>query len=128
MLDKGEPAYSLLKLIDGCTQCRQIFHGLACTSTDSEGNELLARIEQKLEQFRIELRNEIRHFAAIEQFDGYRFEPLSGEPGNMALSKLLDYYEQALSYEVPALTRLTLTRQCFDLQWIYRDLRRVQKK
>ena len=122
MLDKSKAAQSLFQLIDACTQCRQIFHVFAETLTNPVHKNLVETIQQKFDQFGIELRNEIRRLgeADLEQL---RFESLRGNSCDRALRRMLDYYEQAFNCPVSPHTRAMLTRQYTDLHQIYCDMR-----
>src|SRR5438034_2977610 len=90
MLDKAETTHSLFKLMDACTQCRQIFHACAGALTNPTHRNALDRIPQKLEQFGIELRNEIRRLGQHEDFVIFRFESIQGYSVTLALDHILD--------------------------------------
>ena len=121
MLDKSKAVHSLFKLIDACTQCRQIFHAFAPALTNPVHKNLVETIGQKLGQFGIELRNEIRRLGEAD-LDQLRFESLQGNSCDRALRRMLDYYEQAFNCPVSPHTRAMLTRQYTDLLQIYRDI------
>ena len=119
MLDKSKAAHSLFKLLDACTQCRQIFHASAATLTDEVHKKLVDTIHQKLDQFGIELRNEIRRLGDAD-LDQLRFESLQENSCGRALRRMLDYYDQAFKSPLRPHTRAMLTRQYTDLHQIYR--------
>src|SRR5215831_5587825 len=89
MTDKSIAAKNLLKLIDASTQCRQMFHAAADTLTDPVYKEVIENVQQRLDQFGIELRNEIRRLGEAD-FDQLRFEPLQENSCDRALRRMLD--------------------------------------
>jgi len=117
-MDNADATQSILELIDACTQCRQIFHVSYETSTDSTCKELIEKLEQKLDQFGIELRNEFRRLDMTEEdLTTFRFEPTPNGSAILALRHTLDQYEQAISNSVTL--RAMITRQHSDIQLIY---------
>ena len=121
MTDKSIAAKNLFKLIDASTQCRQIFHAAADTLTDPVYKEVVENVQQRLDQFGIELRNEIRRIGQAD-LDQLPFESLHGNSCNRALRRMLDYYEQAFNCHITPHTRAMLNRQYSDLQQIYREM------
>jgi hypothetical protein len=120
-----ESVYSLVRLIDACTQCRQMFHAASVTHADPTLRQLAEKIDQRLDEFGIELRNEVRHMgrrtvmSVIEDFRSFPFERLSADSATDALRQVLDSYELALKAELSAEARSTLARQHGDLQQSY---------
>ena len=121
MMDKDKAAHNLLRLVDACTQCRQIFHGTGETLNNLLYKNVVEEIQQKLEQFGIELRNEIRRLGEAD-LDHVRFESLQESACNRSLRRMLDYYEQAFNCHITPHTRAMLNRQYSDLQQIYHDM------
>jgi hypothetical protein len=125
VLKNPESVYSLVRLIDACTQCRQMFHATSVTHTDATLRQLMEKIEQRLEEFGIELRNEVRQMgrrtvmSVIEDFRSFPFERLSAESATDALWQVLDWYDQALKAELSSEARSTIARQHDDLQQSY---------
>jgi len=126
MWNKPESVHSIVKLIDSCTQCRQIFHAAFSTETEPACKELTDKIRQKLDQFGIELRNEVRRMGIIEDFGSFRFEPISGESQTVALQQILNDYDQALKARFPTHAQAMITRQHLDLQQAYEQLIALQ--
>jgi hypothetical protein len=122
MWDKADTAQILLKLIDACTQCRRIFEA----STSPGGNpvrpSIIEDVQNKLEQFGLELRNEIRRLGEHEDLCALRFESLPQYSGDVALSHVLDCYQQAFSSRLTAHTRAMLNRQYSELFQSYDEL------
>ena len=127
MLDKAETTHSLFKLMDACTQCRQIFHACAGSLTNPTHTNALDRIPQKLEQFGFELRNEIRRLGQHEDFVIFRFESIQGYSGTLALDHMLDCYQEAFNSPLTSHTRAMLNRQFSDLQRACQELDSVSK-
>ena len=121
MTDKSIATKNLFKLIDASTQCRQIFHAAADTLTDPVYKEVVENVQQRLDQFGIELRNEIRRLGDAD-LDQLRFEPLQENSCDRALRRMLDYYEQAFNCHITPHTRAMLSRQYSDLQQIYHEM------
>ena len=127
MWDKPESVHSIVKLIDSCTQCRQIFHAASSTESEPARKELTDKIRQKLDQFGIELRNEVRRMGIIEDFNSFRFEPISGESHTMALHQILNDYDQAVKTLFPTHAKAMITRQHLDLHQAYEQLIALQQ-
>jgi hypothetical protein len=127
MLPKPESVQSIVKLIDTCRQYTQMFHSASVTRSEPY-NELTEKIQQKLDQFVVELRIEVHHLdrktfmSFIEDFDSYSFEPISSESETEALRQILDWYDQALKTPLSAEARTMIVRQHLDLQESYEQL------
>ena len=128
MLDRPESVYSIVRLIDACTQCRQTFHGASVTRSEPACTELTDKIRQRLDQFAVELRNEVRQLhrktlmSFIEDFGSLRFEPISGDSEVVALRQMLDWYDQALNTPLRTEARAMIVRQHLELQQCYEQL------
>ena len=118
MLDNSEFPRSLMKLLDACTQCRQIFH-VRANDANAEWTDLLDDIQQKLDRFSVELRNELRRVGVVEDITSFRFEVVSGDSEIEALQKVLQYYAEAAGDRVPVHARVMLRRQYTTLQEDY---------
>src|SRR5262249_61250914 len=94
MLDNNEFPHSLMKLLDACAQCRQIFH-VRANDANAPWTDLLDDIQQKLDRFSVELRNELRRVGVVEDIRSFRFEVVSGDSEIEALQKVLQYYADA---------------------------------
>jgi hypothetical protein len=127
MLAKPESVQSIVRLIDACSQCTQMFHSDSVTRGEP-CNELTEKIQQKLDQFVAELRNEVRHLdrktfmSFIEDFDSYSFEPISSESETEALRQMLDWYDKALTAPLSTEARAMIVRQRLGLQQSYEQL------
>ena len=121
MWDKADTTQILLKLIDACTQCRQIFD-VSTSWANPVGSSVIENIQQRLDRFSIELRNEIRRLGEHEDLLLFPLESLREYSGKAALSQVLDYYEQALSSRPTPHTRAMLNRQYSDLRQRYHEL------
>jgi hypothetical protein len=126
MWDKPESVHNIVKLIDSCTQYRQIFHAPSSTENEPARKALTDKIRQKLNQFGIELRKEARRMGIIEDSGSFRFEPISGESQTMALQQILNNYDQALKTRFPTHAQAMITRQHHDLQQAYEQLLALQ--
>src|SRR5438067_1945987 len=108
---KAESVHNIFKLIDACKQCRQIFNASSVGCCEPACKELTEKIRRKLDQFGIELRNEVRQLdrkllmSFIEDFGAFRFEPISAKSETLALQQLLDWYDQALKRPLSIETR-----------------------
>jgi hypothetical protein len=125
LLKNPESVYSLVRLIDACTQCRSIFHAATVAHRDASLLQLEEKVQQKLDQFGVELRDEIRQMGrktimtVIEDFSSFPFERISGDSETAALRQVIDWYDQALKAELSAEARVTIVRQHVDLQQCY---------
>ena len=81
--------------------------------TDPAYKELAGKIEEKSDQFALELRNEIRRLSDTE-LDLFRFERIPGDSEIIALHSVLDCYEQVLNTSMPTHTRAMIARQHAD--------------
>jgi hypothetical protein len=122
MWDKPESVQSIVKLIDSCTQCKQIFHAASSTENEPARKELTDKVRQKLDQFGIELRKEVRRMGIIEDAGSFRFEPISGESPTVALRQILNDYDQALKTRFPTHAQAMIARQHLALQQAYEQL------
>jgi hypothetical protein len=118
MLDKSEFPQSLMKLLDACAQCRQIFH-VRAKDAHAPWTALLDDIQQKLDRFSVELRNELRRVGVMEDLTSFRFEVVSGRSEIEAFQKVLQYYAEAAGNRVPMQARVMLRRQYTSLQEDY---------
>jgi hypothetical protein len=121
MVDQCEFPHSIMKLLDACAQCRQIFH-VRANEVNLPCKEIMEDIQQKLDQFGIELRNELRRVGVIEDFTSFPFEVVSGESEIEALQKVLQYYAEAAGDRVPLHARAMIRRQYGSLQEDYAQL------
>ncbi|PYS11719.1 MAG: hypothetical protein DMG15_17015 [Acidobacteria bacterium] len=126
MLDKGETTQMLLKLIDACTECRQIFHAESSAWTNAVQRHTIEKVQQKLDQFGIELRSEIRRLGDHDDLGIFPFETLRRYSGDVAFGRVLDRYQQALNSRLTPHSRAMLKRQYSDLRQAYQELDSVQ--
>src|SRR2546427_6457696 len=126
MWDKADTAKTLFKLIDACTQCSQIFHASTASGGNPIRGTILEDIQQKLDQFGLELRNEIRRLGEHEDLRPFPFESLPGYSGDVALGLVLDYYQRAFNSRLTAHTRAMLNRQYSELFQSYDELESAQ--
>ena len=122
MWDKADTAKTLFKLIDACTQCRQIFDAWTSSERNPARRSIIDDVQQKLDRFGLELRNEIRRLGEYENLCPFRFESLPGYSGDVAISHVLDCYQQAFNSRPTAHTRAMLNRQYSDLCESYHGL------
>jgi hypothetical protein len=122
MWNKPESVRCIIKLMDACTQCRQIFRAVSGSLTEQAYAELVETVFEKLDRFGIELRNEIRRLGQTADFSSFRFESIPNESEILALRRTLDYYEHALHARISTHTRAMIGRQQSDLQQAYEQL------
>jgi hypothetical protein len=65
-LSKDEQLQNMVKLIDACVQCRQIFNGVSGNYTNPYV-EIMEETQLKLDQFGSELRTEIRRVGGADE-------------------------------------------------------------